>query len=452
MSLFKRLLSRGGDRDRLFLLGMDGVSLAMAGGEDADPLMPNLAGLLKKGALAELETVIPTLSRVAWPTFAAGMNPGKHGVFGFVDRGPNPFQVHIPDARSLKTAAVWETLGRAGKRVGVMNVPLTYPPKAVNGFMVADSTSPDLAGATFPVELAPRLMEMDYRLEADTSLALNDTAAFVEDLGDALGRRFTACFKMMRTEAWHFFQLNLTGTDRINHFLWADYQAGEGVLSDAFTAFYRKLDSYLGELLEELPKRTRLAVMSPFGFTQCQAHLYVNHWLEKNGYLLFGRGKRGLLNMHPDSKAYSLVPGRIFINLQGREERGSVQRGRDYEDLREELIHRLGGLSHPETGGALIQGVYKREMLYSGNQISNAADLIIEPAPGYDLKASLDGADVLGPPDLSGMHAKEGAFFFLKGAKSLDGEEAVGLVDIAPTILSLLGVAVPANLEGRPLA
>ncbi len=449
MSLLNKIFGRG--QKRLFILGIDGLGLEMARQLIEAAIMPNLGGILQKGATVEMETVIPTLSRVAWPTYATGVNPGKHGIFGFVDRTPNPFQVSIPDAKDLKSPTLWELLSRAGKKVGVMNVPLTYPPRQVSGFMIAGYGGPDLAGATYPVELAPRLMELDYRVDADTSLAAEDTVAFLDDLGQCLGKRFSACFQLMHSEPWDLFQLNITSSDRINHFLWADYEEGEGGLAGDFRAFYRKLDSYLGELVQQLPGGCRLAVVSSFGFTRSQAHLYVNHWLEENGYLLFGRGKKGLLNMHPESKAYSLVPGRVFINLQGREENGSVSRGHPYEELREELIHRLGGLHHPESDQPLIKGVYKREMLYSGNQLSKAADLIIDPVPGIELKANLDGPGLLGPPHLSGMHTPRGAFFHLEGVKALSTETGASILDLAPTFFDLLGLGVPPNLEGNSL-
>ncbi len=449
MSLLNKIFGRG--QPRLFVLGLDGLGWDMARQLVEAGIMPNLGEVLRKGITAEMETVIPTVSRVAWPSYATGVNPGKHGIFGFVDRKPNPFQVLIPDAKDLKSPTLWEILSRAGKKVGVMNVPLTHPPRQVSGFMIAGYGGPDLAGATFPVELAPRLMELDYRIDADTSLAAEDTAAFLDDLGQCLGKRFSACFQLMQSEPWDFFQLNISASDRINHFLWADYEEGEGGLAGDFRAFYRKLDSYLGELVQQLPGGCRLALVSCFGFTRSQAHLYLNHWLEENGYLLFGRGKKSLLNMHPESKAYSLVPGRVFINLQGREENGSVPRGHPYEDLREELIHRLGGLRRPEGDHPLIKGVYKREMLYSGNHLSKAADLIIEPVPGIELKANLDGPGLLGPPQLSGMHTPRGAFFHLSGAKALSTETGVGILDLAPTVFSLLGLEVPPNLEGTSL-
>jgi predicted AlkP superfamily phosphohydrolase/phosphomutase len=451
VGFLKRLFGRGSQTDRVFVLGLDGVGLEFAHNLASQGVMPNLGAMLAQGTLSPMLTTLPTVSTVAWATYATGQNPGRHGVYGFVDREPNPFRVHIPDSRDLKVPALWDIIGRAGRRVGVINVPLTYPPKSVDGFMISCFLSPELGKATYPVELAPRLMELDYRIDVDTTLAFDDTTAFLVDLDETMSRRFVTAFKLMQSEPWDFFHLHIMATDRINHFLLPDRDEGSDGLSGEFLDFYRKLDSYVGELSHLLPDDCQLIVVSDHGFTRTKANFYLNHWLEKNGYLLFGRGKKELLNMHQESRAYSLIPGRIYLNLKGREERGSVERGKPYEELREELVHRISGLTHPDTGEPLVRKVHRREELYAGGQLNRAADLIVEAATGYDLKANLDGPGLLGPTDLPGMHTPEGAFVFLKDVKALEHEDSASLVDLAPTILRLLDVAVPASLEGRAL-
>ena len=434
------------------MLSLDGLSLEMADWAAASQVMPNLAALLDKGSVVPLQGILPAVNQVTWASYASGMNPGKHGVFGFVDREPSPFGVHIPSSEDLKAPALWDYLGKAGKRIGLVNLPLTYPPRAVRGFMVSCSMSPDLAKATYPVELAPRLMEMDYRLEADASAIGPDedaALAFMDQVNQTMAQRFTSCFRLMKSEAWDFFQLHLSGGDLLNYFFWPEDEArGFG---DEFLAFYRRLDSYLGELSGALPPSAGLALLSGGGFGRVKLDVYLNHWLEENGYLLFGRGQRSLASMHADSKAYSLVPGRIYLNLEGREERGGVTPGGDYEDLREELAHRLGGLSDPVSGNPVIRAVHRREDIYHGPMVGLAADLIVEPAPGYDLKANLDGPAVFAQPGLPGMHSGDGGFLHFPGVKLLEREDGASIMDAAPSFLKFLEVGLPPGLDGRSL-
>ncbi|MCB2188703.1 MAG: alkaline phosphatase family protein [Deltaproteobacteria bacterium] len=451
MKFIKRFLTRGKTRDRVFVLGLDGVPHSLVAGPRGRRLMPNLAALFDTGVLGRMPSTLPAVSTVAWATYATGTNPGKHGVFGFVDRVPNPFTTVVPTARDLKTPTLWEILSRQGKRVGVMNVPLTYPPKQISGFMIGGFLSPDVASAVYPPELAPRLIELDYRLDVDVTLAGSDMQAFVADVHETLARRFNTAFQLMETESWDFFQLHVMATDRINHFFWGAWENKIESAVAVFEDFYRQLDAYIGELVQSLPEGTNLVVLSEHGSARGRGRVFLNHWLEENGYLIFAGGRRELKNLHPKSRAYSLVPGRIYLNLEGREERGAVPQGRPYEELREELIHRLGALTHPENGEPLVKRVHRREDLYEGPHLNRAPDLILEPAIGYDLKANLDAKELLGPPDLSGVHTHDDAFLFLPEAAGGLAEGSFNLVDVAPTIIELAEVGMPLNLDGRSL-
>jgi predicted AlkP superfamily phosphohydrolase/phosphomutase len=430
---------------------MDGVSLPFAQKAGGGGLMPNLWHILAQGASAGLTSTLPTVSTVAWTNYMTGVNPGKHGVFGLVERHPDPFSVIIPSSLDIKAPTLWETLGRGGVKVGVMNVPMTFPPKKVNGFMVSGFLSPDLSQATYPVELAPRLMEMDYRIEADVGLAAEEMDFFLAELGEALSRRFKAAFQLMREDDWEFFQLHLTGTDHINRLFWDAWEQGGENRGQRLAEFYRLLDGYLGELTEQLPPSCPLVLVSGYGTTRCRGSVYLNQWLEANGYLLFGKGKKELKNLHGDSKAYSLIPGRVYLNLEGREQKGSVAQGRPYEDLREELIHRLRGLEHPETGEPLVAKVHRREELYAGPQLAKAPDLVVEAVQGYEIKANLGAGGLLAPPERPGCPSRHDALFYISGIKEGLKPEPHRLEDLAPTLLALLGLNAPPSLDGQSL-
>lgn len=108
---------------------MDGISLPFAQKAGGGGLMPNLGHILAQGASAGLTSTLPTVPTVAWTNYMTGVNPGKHGVFGLVERHPDPFSVIIPSSMDIKAPTLWETLGRGGVKVGVMNVPMTFPPR-----------------------------------------------------------------------------------------------------------------------------------------------------------------------------------------------------------------------------------------------------------------------------------------------------------------------------------
>ncbi len=440
---------------KLFVLGLDGVPHSFITAKCAEGLLPNLASLFKQGALRRMDSVLPCISSVAWASFQTGVNPARHGVFGFVDREPNPFKIFIPTGRNVAATTLWEHLGRAGKKVCVVNVPMTYPPRPVNGRLVSCFLATDLMKATYPPELAQRLKAMGYKIDADAWLARKDKQAFLADLDLALEKRFEAAFELMR-EPWDFFQLHVMETDRINHFLWRSWERGVEPWRAAFEAYYKKIDAFVGELVEKrLPEGCELVVLSDHGFCAVEKEVYLNHWLEQEGYLKLataaGKEKpESVADMLPETRAYSLIPGRLFVNLAGREQKGSVPAGAPYEDLRRELAERLvAEVRDPETGAQVIERVVRREDIYRGPHFERAADLIALPHDGYDLKGNVARPELAVRGDLEGMHTFSDAFFFVRGREISRGDNGFSVMSGFATCCKLLDVPVPEGIEGE---
>lgn len=444
-------MGRGKARDRIFVLSLGGLPHSVVAGAAGQRLLPSLAGLAGQGAMGRMAPLLPADPAVAWATFMTGANPGKHGIFGYVDRVPSPFATHLPSLRDLKLPTLWEVLSRAGKRVGVMGVPYTYPPRQVSGFMVAGFPAPDLASAVFPADMSPKLLEQGYLIDVDTSLAGQDPVAFVDQLVEAMGRRFNACLEYMASEPWDFMQLHISALARLHHFFWGHWAAEAEGAAEVFEDLYSRLDRHIAELLTKLPPGCRLAVLSDYGYTAARGQVYLNHWLEQNGYLLFGRGRRELKNLHPDSRAYCLAGGRLYLNLEGREERGTVPQGRPAEELREELIHRLGGLADPNDGQPLIKAVHRGEDLYHGPQVAAGPDLVVEPAQGLEPRANIEAPGLLAPPSVGGTPLPDQGFLLLTGCKGELAPGSFSLVDVAPSLLALAEIAAPPNMDGKPL-
>jgi predicted AlkP superfamily phosphohydrolase/phosphomutase len=457
--MLKRLFGRSGASTgkKLFVLGLDGVPHSFISAKTRAGELPALGALFAQGSLRRMDSVLPCISSVAWATYQTGVNPARHAIFGFIDREPNPFKIFIPTGRNLSSATLWEHLGRAGKRVIVINVPMTYPPRPVNGKLISCFLATDLMKATYPPELATRLKALGYKIDADAWLARKDKQTFLADLNETLERRFAAAFELM-AEPWDFFQLHVMETDRINHFLWRGWERGEEPWRAAFDDYYRKIDGYVGILLERLPQGCELIVLSDHGFCAVEKEVYLNHWLEAQGYLKLapapGKDRpESVADMLPESRAYSLIPGRIFLNLAGREERGTVAPGTAYEDLRRELAERLvSEVKDPETGRPVVARVVRREDLYRGPHLVRAADLIAVPHDGYDLKGNVAKGELAVRGDLEGMHTFEDAFFYVRGHEIARPDNGFSIASAFATCCQLMGVPVPEGIEGVGVA
>lgn len=449
MRLFETL--RGPRRKRVVVIGLDGVPYSylqrlLAAGE-----MPNFRAIIAEGALAQMDTTIPNVSSVAWASFMTGQNPGKHNIYGFVDRRPDSLQTFIPTARDMRSPALWEILSAAGKRVFAMNVPVTYPPRPVNGIVVGCFLSPSVEKAAPNAEVAQALRRLNYCVDADSGRARTDKANFLPHLDEVFERRIAAIRHFWRQERWDFFMAHVMETDRLHHFFWREMEQGHSSYAPAFLEFYRRVDALLGEVRGWLDSDTTLIVLSDHGFCAIEQEVYVNTWLHEAGYLHYTcEQPEGLHDIAASSVAYSLDPGRIFLNVRGREPNGRIAPGGEYEQLRREIAAAAMRLTDPANGQPIVERAYQREELYHGPRAAAAPDLVLATRDGYDPKGPFGKPRLTFRGDaLVGMHTTPDAMLYIQGPRRIARRPAI--TDVAPTILELLGTPAPADFDGRSL-
>jgi predicted AlkP superfamily phosphohydrolase/phosphomutase len=447
MALFRKLRQRRSPR--VVVIGLDGTPYTFVQRLLQEGRMPHFAGLVGEGDFVRTHSVYPTVSSVAWSTYMTGVNPARHGIFGFVDRRPGTYDTTIPTSRLMQAPTLWQILSQAGRRVIVMNVPVTYPPREVNGLLVAGFLSPSLEKATYPPDLAGRLQRLGYRVDTDPWKARQSKDLALQEVNDVFGRRIRAMFELMEREDWDFFQCHVMETDRLHHFLWEEMEQGHPEYAPRFLEFFGRIDEMLGQLRERLDENTTLIVMSDHGFCTLKKEVYVNYWLQERGWLRLQEvEKPRLAHLASDAVAYSLDPGRVFLNVAGREPRGCVQPGPEYETLRDEITAAALDLRDPDDGSPMIAQVFRREEIYHGPLLERAADLILVPVDGYDLKGPLSKpALTFKGPELVGMHTYDDAMLYVRGQRIAEGDWGVG--DAMPTVLRLMDVSIPQGLDGQ---
>jgi predicted AlkP superfamily phosphohydrolase/phosphomutase len=437
-------------RRRVVVIGIDGTPFSFLQKHVQAGDFPHLKRILSKGDFRRMNSVQPCISSVAWSTFMTGVNPARHRIFGFVDRKPNPFELFIPMASHMAAPPLWEIQSKAGRRVCVINVPETYPPRAVNGILIGCFLATDVLRVAYPKELGAQLKEWDYRIDADANLGRKDKEAFFTDLDITLQRRWETARRLFEREPWDFFQLHVMETDRINHFLWEHYDQQNPAYYGRFLDFYRKVDTLVGEFFDRAEKTADFILLSDHGFCSIKKEVYLNQWLEEQGFLqLEGVTPKSLMEMGTGTKAYSLIPGRIFLNLQGREQKGSVAPGPQAETIKDKVTHALLEMTDPDSGERIIEKVLRREEIYSGPYFEEAADLMAIPFDGYDLKANVRQPNFTFKGDLVGMHTFHDAALFVKD-HTLAGRE-ISIADAAPTILKMMDLEPPEKMDGESL-
>ncbi|MFB6129695.1 MAG: alkaline phosphatase family protein [Salinigranum sp.] len=432
MGLFDRL--RGQDHPRVAFIGIDGVPFSLLS-EHRDEF-PNFAALADEGSAGAIDSIVPPESSACWPSLTTGVNPGSTGVYGFQDREIGTYDTYVPMGRDVQATRIWDRVTDAGRKATVMNVPVTFPPQRNVQRMVSGFLSPGVDKAARPDELREYLESIDYLIDVNAKLGhQDDKSDFVQHAHKTLDSRQRAFKHYIEADDWDLFFGVFMTTDRVNHFLFRDYER-DGEYREEFMEFYRTVDQYVGEIRSMLPDDVTLIVASDHGFTSLDYEVHFNAWLEQEGWLSYEDDDHEQLDdVAEETRAYSLIPGRFYVNLEGREPRGSVPES-EYQETRDELKSMLEALEGPD-GNRVCERVVEKEEAFRGEHDDIAPDLVAIPNHGFDLKAGFKGHEkVFDTGPRNGMHSFDNATLFVDDPGAAIGD--TDLYDIAPTVLDLM--------------
>lgn len=449
---------------KLTVLSIDGMPHGLLDELMSAGHMPAIADLCERhGRARMMRSVLPTISNVAWTCYATGRNPGKHGIYGFIDRRPGTYDMTFPNAANLRGEHLWQLLSDRGKKVFGMNVPGTYPPRAVNGVLIGGFLAPSPGKAAYPPEAARHLDAIGYRIDSDAQLARRSKRDMLGDLDATLASRAEAMFHFLPQEPWDFFHVHIMGSDRINHFLLRSWQQGEAHLAEGFAAYYRKVDDLVSRLVGAIGPDSPLIVLSDHGFCPIKYEVQLSRYMVDAGWTRPLDPAVSPLSFDPAAtRAYALIPGRIYVNLRGRAPAGCVE-PQQYDQVRRQVTADLLKLRDPQ-GERVIKVVLTREQLYWPKgcdgptdspgpagllpPYSAAPDLVAVPYDGYDLKLGLTAPDIFVNTQLEGMHTYHDAVLITRNVSVPEGDFEIRR--LAGPILETLGVEPPADMDLQP--
>jgi predicted AlkP superfamily phosphohydrolase/phosphomutase len=448
----KLLRGRRASRPRVFVLGLDGTPHSYLKAETSAGRLPNLAALFEEGASVPMRSSLPSVSGTAWMTVFTGRDPGGHGIYGFMDCRPDSHAFYFPNYDHVRAPVLWDLLARAGKRSVALNVPGTYPARAMQGSLVAGFVAPQLERAVYPPSLLPRLRALGYRIDLDTRAARDTFDRLEQDLFATFAKRMEAVRMLLADDDWDLFVAVVTETDRLYHFLWNGMEDGEPRVLDLFQRFHAELDAFAGWLVERLPEGTELLVMSDHGFTSARVDVYTNAWLVERGYLSFEVDEpKDMSAISQRSTVYSLDPGRFYVNRAGARPGGGVPPG-EADAVIERLVADLADFRDPATGELVYTDLVRRDHAYHGTEAARGPDVVLTLKPRYELKGGIRSKEVFRAPaqGLAGMHTSDDSHLYLRGRAIREGH--VDLHDIAPTLAELLGAdPTEGSFQGRSL-
>jgi len=465
---------------KLVVIGLDGGTFSLL--ESYLEILPTFKNLYENGYKANLLSTLPPISPPAWASFMTGKNVGKHGVCGFLTSTGNPVS-----SSSIKDKVLWEILSEKGITVGVVNVPLTYPPRRVKGFLVSGFlTPPQAREITFPPSLISEISELkDYRIDVSfaqkwlftrSALRRIDKQKLLREQFEITAQHVAVAKKLLQIYDPLFFIIVFRGTDTLQHYFWGQ----ERILQ----SYYRKLDEAIEEILNCFKDTPNIFILSDHGFGPIASKIfYVNTWLKQEGFLKLKENIKDRIFRKFFQVTFILdILERIFklsiplspkrVGQVRKKIKSQIDEIKSYayaesvgglfgikilkEEIKDELIRKLLDLKD-EKGQTIIKEVFEKEELYSGPFVKEMPDLLLLQDHKYMFSDFL-AEKVFRPfkTDRSGDHANgfiEGIFIAsgpdIKANHKI--EEKFHIYDIAPTILHMFGLPIPDDMDGRVL-
>jgi len=265
MSIFSRK-----KKNRVCVIGLDGVPHSLLQDLSAKGVMPHFKELIPAGNLHRMKASLPEISSVSWTDFMTGTNSGSHGIFGFTDLKSGTYDLRFPNFNDVKAETLWDRLGKTKKKSVIVNQPSTYPARRIEGTLISGFVAIEMSKAVYPLSLKPRLENIGYEIDIDTFRAREDHEFLWKELDRTLVGREKA-WEMLWADDWDFFEFVITGTDRLQHFLW-DALADPGHPHHLrFLDYYHRIDGLVGRISEAFEKltgsREGLYLLSDHGFT-----------------------------------------------------------------------------------------------------------------------------------------------------------------------------------------
>ena len=489
----------------VFILGLDGATWDLLNPAIRQGLLPRLGQLVQEGTQGQLASTVPPITPAAWTTFLTGQSPGRHGIVDFVRYDPAARRLQLNNSRQIRVPSLWQIASDAGLGVVSLLVPMCYPPYQVRGVMVSGLGTPGThVPFVYPPEAQADLLKAlpDFQIHHawHRSRYGTDDATFTANMHHAAGS-FTQTAELLewatRKTSWRLGMAVLKLVDDVSHKAWPELSAlaqgppGDQALSparrQACIHFWQTLDHAIGRMIDhvrDLDPAAAVFIMSDHGHGELRRKVYVNALLEQGGFLRqqnrlarawahtrdqlsrwtlrkgrFNRGSptfaRDIALNWPASKAACLhaeIDACIYINLRGREgpDAGCVD-PQDYEPTRD-AVRRFLLEARDDRGEPLFSEVHRAEVLYGCPlHTPGIPDLLACPPPGSVAVRKLRGGRTVRHGDahrFGGTHRREGVFVAHGPAFRAAGRLDARMIDLPPTILGLMGIPIPAAMQG----
>jgi predicted AlkP superfamily phosphohydrolase/phosphomutase len=436
------------------------------------PELPNIKELMRRGCYGRLESVIPPITVPAWMCMATSQDPGSLGVYGFRNRTDYSYSgLGVVNSANITEPAIWDVLNSQGMNCVVVGVPPSYPPRPLQGVRVGCFLTPDTAqnDYTYPASVKVDIERLVGEYPVDVRGFRTESKEWLRDqIYDMTRKHFEVIRYLMATVDWDYFQFVEIGLDRVHHGFWKHHDPlhrqhePDSPFKTVVWDYYKYLDEEIGKTLELLEDDTAVLVVSDHGAQRLDGGFCVNEWLYREGLLALKEHPTKPTPFAPNLVDWSRTKvwseggyyARVFFNVQGREPQGIIPES-EYESFLLEMKERFLALPD-DLGNPMGNLVFRPTEIYK-NLRNVPPDLLVHFGALYWRSIGGLGYDTLyvaendtGPDDCN--HAQFGAFLLAAPGNSIHGEvQGMHLLDIAPTLLDVMGVPPGSKMQGKSL-
>jgi predicted AlkP superfamily phosphohydrolase/phosphomutase len=469
------------------MLGLDGATFDVLEPYWQDGTMPFLRAFVSRGVRAGLRSVVPPLTPCAWTALATGRQPGFHGVFDFVriTRQPGYLQSQMATSSDIRCDTIWSIAGRAGARVAALNFPVTFPPQPINGYVVPGFVPwRHLKRAVHPPSFYAELAALPDFDPRELLFDIEQERNAIQSLEQERYEEWIL-FHIRREERWlgvlrhlllgrrcDLLAIVFDGVDKLQHICWRFIdpklrdmarEPFEQKAVELCRQYFRRLDEILAEAVELAGEGARVFMASDHGFGPTQDILYVNTWLEQEGYLRWlpdvpvdDEGKVMLDSTRSPAalfdwsatRACSVSSGGngLYIHLASAPDAPGVQPG-EYVAFRDELRRKLLAIRHPITQQPVVIKASTREEAFPGPEMRNAPDLTLELFDSGFVSVLRGPEPVRRRTQIAGTHRPTGVFM-ARGPGIRQGvvQPDISIASVASMLLRSANVPTPPEL------
>lgn len=474
---------------RTVLIGLDGATFTILDSMMENGTMPFLKQMMASVARGELRSVIPPLTPPAWTSMITGRSPGYHGITNFMQRpDPHARVLKMITSRELYAETLYSIVNRHGLRAGSLNFPAMNPPPRIDGYVLPGWVPWRwVRRNSHPTNLIDRLKQIpgfDLQTlavpfaEEEKSIGECERGEY-EAWIQLHTRREEQWFKvltyLMKTDPCHLTTVIFDGIDRLQHLCWrfldeayipTDPDPWEQRVIALCQEYFQKVDQFIAEIVGLAGSDATILIASDHGFDAwSESILYINTWLESQGYLRWKdsikRSRKYRIESGPNAalkaidwqhtRAYASTTASngIFINVARTPDEGGVL-PEEYERFRQELITALRERCvDAATGEPLIAKIWTREVAFQGPRMGIAPDLTLALRDKGFISIQCSDTYLQRREEVIGTHAPDGVLIAMgPGIPHAVTLPQLSLLDVAPIILYSLDLPIPEDFEG----